>query len=252
MFVPYVPCVGRNWFKSEKLIQIRKKNIYQIPSKISKLTFNRTRIELQLWWWPTIWPDFTRLYHGEQCLDDGNGNQNGKMVMMMMTHMLVPCVGNVGQVESTYCHLGWMASWMVLVARIRFSWLYQRYWTVWMIFSGTGEAPCKQDTKQPSHSLGISDNSDNSTYLVKPGVLDCPPYLWTTVDGTALGSVWKRVNHKMGRLLVREIEQLSTCYLGVFEQEWLWLWPPQLHHPAETMLSVQERSTSDLVGPFQH
>ena len=97
----------------EKLVQIRKKNIYQIPSKIDKLTFNRTRIEFQLWWWPTIWPDFTRLYHGEQCLDDDNGNQNGKMVMMMMTHMLVPCVGNVGQVESTDCHLGWMATWQV-------------------------------------------------------------------------------------------------------------------------------------------
>ena len=64
---------------------------------------------------------FDLTHHGEQCLDDDNGNQNGKMVMMMMTHMLVPCVGNVGQVESTYCHLGWMASWMILVARIRFS-----------------------------------------------------------------------------------------------------------------------------------
>ena len=42
--------------------------------------------------------------------DDDNGNQNGKMVVMMMTHMLVPGVGNVGQVESTDCHLGWMAS----------------------------------------------------------------------------------------------------------------------------------------------
>ena len=38
--------------------------------------------------------------------DDDNGNQNDKMVMMgMMTHMLVPGVGNIGQVESTYCHL---------------------------------------------------------------------------------------------------------------------------------------------------
>ena len=37
--------------------------------------------------------------------DVDNSNQKGKMVMNMMTHMLVPCVGNVSQVESTDCHL---------------------------------------------------------------------------------------------------------------------------------------------------
>ena len=70
---------------------------------------------------------------------------------------------------------GNMASLMVLVTRIRFSWLYQRDWTVWMI-SATGEAPCRQDTKQPSHSLCEirSDNSDNQAYQIKYGVLNSP------------------------------------------------------------------------------
>ena len=153
--------------------------------------------------------------------------QNGKMVMMMMTHMLVPCVGNVGHVESTYCHLGEI----FLIISERLNSLNDI-----RSISATGGHLVD---KIPSSRLIPCVREYQIIQIIQliwsSMVCWTAPYLWTTVDGTALESGRIRVNHKL-RWDPCWWGRLSTCYLGVFEQEWLWPWPPQLHHPADTML----------------